>query len=188
LASGSSCSSSCERPAFLREGWLPGARRAPRIRRPRPTRGRSGVGALGPLGLALRRTRLRPGWGRYTPDDRPRCRLQSASREEGMTYGRFRGRCSWIAWIKRSRRRMPGGRSPASRFQDWPAEGNRSKANTASHSGDLYMDALPMPPQTTLQKAADIEQRHACGDPRGTRLSAGAHGNPVGSATPSKSG
>lgn len=41
-------------------------------------------------------------------------------------------------------------------IQDWPANGHRSKANVARHSGDLYSDALPLPSQMTLQKAADI--------------------------------
>ncbi|HEU4683898.1 MAG TPA: thiamine pyrophosphate-dependent enzyme [Nitrospira sp.] len=41
-------------------------------------------------------------------------------------------------------------------IQDWSADGSRSKQNIALHSGDLYSEALPLPPQATLQKAADI--------------------------------
>lgn len=41
-------------------------------------------------------------------------------------------------------------------IQDWSGNGQRSKANIASHSGDLYTDALPMPPHAALRKAADI--------------------------------
>lgn len=41
-------------------------------------------------------------------------------------------------------------------IQDWSADGQRSKANIALHSGDLYSEALPLPAQSTLRKAADI--------------------------------
>jgi len=41
-------------------------------------------------------------------------------------------------------------------IQDWPADGQRSKANVASHSGDVYSEALPLPPPAALRKAADI--------------------------------
>jgi pyruvate dehydrogenase (quinone) len=41
-------------------------------------------------------------------------------------------------------------------IQDWPADGQRSKANIPAHSGDLYSDALPLPPHSALQKATDI--------------------------------
>jgi len=46
-------------------------------------------------------------------------------------------------------------------IQDWSADGQRSKANIASHSGDLYTDALPMPPHAALRKAADILNKGA---------------------------
>ena len=41
-------------------------------------------------------------------------------------------------------------------IQDWSANGQRSKANIASHSGDLYSEALPLPPHAALRKAAGI--------------------------------
>jgi len=41
-------------------------------------------------------------------------------------------------------------------IQDWSANGQRSKANIASHSGDLYSEALPLPPHAALRKAAEI--------------------------------
>lgn len=41
-------------------------------------------------------------------------------------------------------------------IQEWPADGQRSKANIARHSGDVFSDALPLPPQALLQKAADV--------------------------------
>jgi len=41
-------------------------------------------------------------------------------------------------------------------IQDWSADGQRSKANIASHSGDLYSDALPLPPHQILRRAAEI--------------------------------
>jgi len=41
-------------------------------------------------------------------------------------------------------------------IQDWSADGQRSKANIAAHSGDLYSDALPLPPHAALRKAAEI--------------------------------
>src|SRR5690348_4444708 len=41
-------------------------------------------------------------------------------------------------------------------IQDWSADGKRSKANIALHSGDLYSEALPLPPKATLRQAADI--------------------------------
>ncbi|MGH7181583.1 MAG: thiamine pyrophosphate-dependent enzyme, partial [Nitrospiraceae bacterium] len=41
-------------------------------------------------------------------------------------------------------------------IQEWTSNGLRSKANIANHSGDLYSDALPMPPQAQLEHAASI--------------------------------
>ena len=43
-------------------------------------------------------------------------------------------------------------------IQDWTMNGGgkRSKMNIAHHSGDVYADALPLPPKPLLQKAADI--------------------------------
>lgn len=43
-------------------------------------------------------------------------------------------------------------------IQDWTMNGGgkRSKMNIAHHSGDLYAEALPLPPKSFLQKAADI--------------------------------
>ncbi|MGQ0811878.1 MAG: thiamine pyrophosphate-dependent enzyme [Nitrospiraceae bacterium] len=41
-------------------------------------------------------------------------------------------------------------------IQDWPAEGQRSKANIPQHSGDLYSDALPLPSKADLERAAEI--------------------------------
>lgn len=41
-------------------------------------------------------------------------------------------------------------------MQDWPADSHRSKANIPSHSGDLFSEALPMPPHAALRRAADI--------------------------------
>jgi pyruvate dehydrogenase (quinone) len=41
-------------------------------------------------------------------------------------------------------------------IQDWSANGQRSKANIAAHSGDLYSEALPLPPHAALRKAAEI--------------------------------
>ena len=41
-------------------------------------------------------------------------------------------------------------------IQDWSANGHRSKANIAMHSGDVYSEALPLPPTATLRRAADI--------------------------------
>lgn len=43
-------------------------------------------------------------------------------------------------------------------IQDWTMNGGgkRSKMNIAHHSGDLYAEALPLPPKPFLQKAADI--------------------------------
>jgi pyruvate dehydrogenase (quinone) len=41
-------------------------------------------------------------------------------------------------------------------IQDWSADGQRSKANIAAHSGDLYSEALPFPPHAALRKAAEI--------------------------------
>ncbi|HET9607645.1 MAG TPA: thiamine pyrophosphate-dependent enzyme, partial [Nitrospira sp.] len=41
-------------------------------------------------------------------------------------------------------------------IQDWSADGHRSKANIPMHSGDLYSEALPLPPTATLRHAADI--------------------------------
>ncbi|MBA3752812.1 MAG: pyruvate oxidase [Nitrospira sp.] len=41
-------------------------------------------------------------------------------------------------------------------IQDWPEDGRRSPTNIPSHSGDLYTDSLPLPPQSLLQKAADL--------------------------------
>ncbi|WHZ25473.1 MAG: Pyruvate dehydrogenase (quinone) [Nitrospira sp.] len=43
-------------------------------------------------------------------------------------------------------------------IQDWTENGGgkRSKMNIAQHSSDVYATALPLPPQSELQKAADI--------------------------------
>jgi len=41
-------------------------------------------------------------------------------------------------------------------IQDWTSDGARSKANIPNHSADLYTDALPLPPHSLLQQAADI--------------------------------
>lgn len=41
-------------------------------------------------------------------------------------------------------------------IQEWPADGQRSKANIARHSGDVFSDALPLPSQALIQKAADV--------------------------------
>src|SRR6185437_5800195 len=41
-------------------------------------------------------------------------------------------------------------------IQDWSADGHRSKANIPMHSGDLYSEALPLPPTATLRHAADM--------------------------------
>ena len=42
-------------------------------------------------------------------------------------------------------------------IQDWTENGGqRSKMNIAKHSGDVYEEALPLPPQSILKKAADI--------------------------------
>jgi pyruvate dehydrogenase (quinone) len=41
-------------------------------------------------------------------------------------------------------------------IQDWTSNGSRSKANIARHSGDLYADPLPLPPQGQLEDAARI--------------------------------
>ena len=40
--------------------------------------------------------------------------------------------------------------------QDWTENGHRSSANIPQHSGDLYSDALPLPPKALLEKAADL--------------------------------
>ena len=42
-------------------------------------------------------------------------------------------------------------------IQDWTENGSqRSKMNIAKHSGDVYAEALPLPPQSILKKAAEI--------------------------------
>ena len=41
-------------------------------------------------------------------------------------------------------------------IQDWTENGQRSKMNVPRHSGDLYSDALPLPPKGLLEKAAEI--------------------------------
>ena len=41
-------------------------------------------------------------------------------------------------------------------IQDWSSSGPRSQANVARHSGDLYSDAMPLPPRAALRKAADL--------------------------------
>ena len=40
--------------------------------------------------------------------------------------------------------------------QDWTENGHRSSANIPQHSGDLYSDALPLPPKALLEEAADL--------------------------------
>lgn len=41
-------------------------------------------------------------------------------------------------------------------IQDWTSDGKRSKANISRHSGNLYIDPLPLPQNELLQKAATI--------------------------------
>lgn len=41
-------------------------------------------------------------------------------------------------------------------MQDWPAEGVRSKANIADHSGGSYSEALPLPGKEQLERAAAL--------------------------------
>jgi pyruvate dehydrogenase (quinone) len=41
-------------------------------------------------------------------------------------------------------------------IQEWKSDGLRSKANIARHSGDLYVDPLPLPPQAQLERAAAL--------------------------------
>ncbi|HSA86350.1 MAG TPA: thiamine pyrophosphate-dependent enzyme, partial [Nitrospira sp.] len=41
-------------------------------------------------------------------------------------------------------------------IQDWPADGMRSKANVADHSGDRFIEALPLPGKTQLERAAAL--------------------------------
>jgi pyruvate dehydrogenase (quinone) len=41
-------------------------------------------------------------------------------------------------------------------IQDWTENGDRSPTNIPRHSGDLYSDALPLPPKALLEKAADL--------------------------------
>jgi pyruvate dehydrogenase (quinone) len=42
-------------------------------------------------------------------------------------------------------------------IQDWTENGaQRSKMNIAKHSGDVYAEAFPLPPQSILKKAAEI--------------------------------
>lgn len=43
-------------------------------------------------------------------------------------------------------------------IQDWTenGDGKRSKMNIAQHSSEVYAEALPLPPQSMLRKAADI--------------------------------
>ncbi|HEX6531239.1 MAG TPA: thiamine pyrophosphate-dependent enzyme [Nitrospira sp.] len=41
-------------------------------------------------------------------------------------------------------------------IQEWTSNGMRSKANIAQHSGDLYIDPLPLPPRRQLQDAARV--------------------------------
>jgi pyruvate dehydrogenase (quinone) len=41
-------------------------------------------------------------------------------------------------------------------IQDWTENGHRSATNIPQHSGDLYSDALPLPPKALLEKAADL--------------------------------
>jgi pyruvate dehydrogenase (quinone) len=41
-------------------------------------------------------------------------------------------------------------------IQDWTSNGSRSRANIARHSGDLYADPLPLPPQRELDHAARV--------------------------------
>ena len=40
--------------------------------------------------------------------------------------------------------------------QDWTENGLRSPTNIPRHSGDLYSEALPLPPKALLEKAADL--------------------------------
>jgi pyruvate dehydrogenase (quinone) len=41
-------------------------------------------------------------------------------------------------------------------IQDWPADGMRSKANVAQHSGDSFNEALPLPGEAQLERAAAL--------------------------------
>lgn len=41
-------------------------------------------------------------------------------------------------------------------IQDWPADGMRSKANVAEHSGDVFNEAFPLPGKVQLERAARI--------------------------------
>lgn len=41
-------------------------------------------------------------------------------------------------------------------IQDWTSDGLRSKANIARHSGNIYTDPLPLPPQAQLEQAATL--------------------------------
>jgi pyruvate dehydrogenase (quinone) len=41
-------------------------------------------------------------------------------------------------------------------IQDWAEDGQRSTMNVPRHSGDIYSDALPLPPKAELQRAAEI--------------------------------
>jgi len=41
-------------------------------------------------------------------------------------------------------------------MQDWTEDGHRSAMNVAQHSGDLASEVFPLPPQSRLERAADI--------------------------------
>ena len=41
-------------------------------------------------------------------------------------------------------------------IQDWSANGSRSKANVAEHSGDVFSEALPLPGKAQLERAAAL--------------------------------
>jgi pyruvate dehydrogenase (quinone) len=41
-------------------------------------------------------------------------------------------------------------------IQDWSDNGRRSPANVPKHSADIYQDALPLPPQRSLEEAARV--------------------------------
>ena len=46
-------------------------------------------------------------------------------------------------------------------IQDWTSNGERSTANIAQHSGNLFAQAFPLPPQRLLQQAADFLNKGA---------------------------
>jgi pyruvate dehydrogenase (quinone) len=53
-------------------------------------------------------------------------------------------------------RRMPAHITVPKDIQDWSEDGQRSPTNIPLHSADLFAEALPSPPRSLLQKAADL--------------------------------